>query len=309
MMRQQKPPISGLRTVVISSVVSVGDITLSLIAAAITGSGIMFAQALQGAADLVTTLFLLLGITRSQRRANVTHPFGFGRELFFWVLLSSLFAFLVSGGIATLRAVNDLINGTELTALPVAIGLLTFGLFANGYSLSNSVRRLAGGVSGKSYWRYLRHSSLVETKMTLLVDFMGTLSAALGLIALLLAQITGMTVFDSLGALCIGLLTAGGALFVIVDLHDLIVGRSPRPQVIEDIRKTALACKNVNDVLDLRATTIGSEQFLVILEIHFVDNLTTDEIEASTDEIKAAVQKAVPQVARVQVEAETPNSS
>ena len=226
---QPKKQITGLRTVVVSSLVSVADIVLSLLATIITGSGIMLAQALQGTADLITTLFLLLGINRSQRKANVDHPFGFGREVFFWVLLSSLFAFLVSGGIASGRAIHDLIEGSELTSLPLAIGLLSFGFISNGYSLSNSIRRLAGGAKGKSFWNYIRHSSLVETKMTLLVDFMGTLSAALGVIALILAYFTGNTIYDAIGALIIGLLTAAGALFVIIDLHDLIVGRSPGP--------------------------------------------------------------------------------
>lgn len=307
MKKAQPKQITGLRTVVVSSLVSLGDILLSLLAAVITGSGIMLAQALQGTADLITTLFLLLGISRSHRKANVEHPFGFGRELFFWVLLSSLFAFLVSGGLATGRAIHDLINGSELTSLPLAIGLLSFGFLTNGYSLSNSIRRLSGGAKDKSFWSYIRHSSLVETKMTLLVDFMGTLSAFLGVIALILAEMTGNTTFDAVGALIIGLLTAAGALFVIIDLHDLIVGRSPGPYVIEAIRKNALKVKNVNDVLDLRATTIGSGKLLVILEVHFVDGLTTDEIEEITDLIKATVMKAVPEVDRVQVEAETPD--
>jgi cation diffusion facilitator family transporter len=266
----------------------------------------MFAQGLQGFADLVTTLFLLLGVKRSKRKASATHPFGYGRELFFWVLISSLFAFLVSGGLASYRAIQEIVGGGELESIWFAIGVLSFGLITNGYSLSNSVRRLAQGVTGKSYWQYIRHSSLVETKMTLLVDFMGTLSAMFGLVALGLYQVTGNTLFDGIGALSIGLLTAAGALIVIIDLHDLIVGRSPHPQVIETIRKTTLRVKGVQDVLDLRAMSIGSEKILVILEVHFIDGLTTDEIEKVTDSIKEAVMAKETQVSRVQVEAETP---
>ena len=85
------------------------------------------------------------------------------------------------------------------------------------------------------------------------------------------------------------------------------MGAAQVPQIIEEIRKSALKSKNVNDVLDLRATTIGSGRLLVILEIHFVDGLTTDDIEMTTDLIKEAVLSAVPEVDRVQVEAETPS--
>lgn len=306
-MSSSEKQISGFRTVVVSSLVSVGDVVLSLVVAVITGSSVMFAQALQGIADLITTSFLLLGVHKSRRVASASHPFGYGRELFFWVLISSLFAFLVSGGIASGRAIKELLDGNTIESVTIALLALGFGLATNGYSLSNSIRRLNQGKTGKSYWQYLIHSSLVETKMTLLVDLMGTLSAGLGLIALGLYQLTGNVFFDSFGALIIGLLTAAGALFVIIDLHDLIVGRSPHPQTIELIRRTALHVHGVVDVLDLRAMTIGSGRILVILEVHFADNLTTDEIEKITDSIKERVMSREPQVSRVQVEAETPD--
>ena len=299
--------VTEFRTVITSSLVSVGDITFSFIVAAITGSSVMFAQGLQGFADLATTSLLLLGVHKSRRAASPTHPFGYGRELFFWVLIASLFAFLVSGGIASIRAVHQILETSFIDSTYLAIGALVFGALTNSYSLSNSLRRLTQGLEGVSLWQHLRHSSLVETKMTLLVDLMGTLSAVLGLTAMLLYQATGDVIYDGLGALVIGLFTAAGALFVMIDLHDLIVGRSPHPATIEKIRKTALKVKGVKDVLDLRAVTIGSDNILAILEIHFKDNLSTDKIEQLTDEIKKRVQDTVPEVSRVQVEAETPD--
>lgn len=307
MPKESPKQISEFRTVITSSLVSVGDVTFSMAVAVITGSSVMFAQGLQGVADLATTTFLLLGVKRSRKAASPTHPFGYGRELFFWVLIASLFAFLVSGGFAIFRAIQQIVEGTAIDSVYIALAALTFGTITNGYSLSNSIRRLAHGLKGKPFWSYLRHSSLVETKMTLLVDLMGTLSAILGLIALTLFQITGNTLYDGIGALIIGILTAAGALFVVVDLHDLIVGRSPHPDVTEHIRKTALRVAGVQDVLDLRAVSIGSGRILVILEIHFDDDLSTDEIEKITDTIKERVIKAEIQVTRVQVEAETPD--
>lgn len=306
-MSKQPQLISGFRAVVVSSLVSVGDIAFSFIVAAITGSTVMFAQGLQGFADLVTTVFLLLGVKRSRRAPTTSHPFGYGRELFFWVLMASLFAFLVTGGLAALRAIREIMNGTELDNVYIALLALTFGIITNGYSLSVSARRLRQGVTDKSFWSYIRHSSLVETKMTALVDFMGTLSAVFGLIALSLFAVTGNTLFDGIGALLIAFMTMGGALIVIIDLHDLIVGRSPHPEVIETIRKTALRVKGVMDVLDLRAITVGSERILVILEVHFADELTADDIEEVTDTIKERVQAKEPQVVRIQIEAETPD--
>lgn len=299
--------ISGQRAVLVSSLVSVSDVTFSFIVAAITGSSVMIAQGLQGLADLLTTFFLFIGVRRSKRKATKDYPFGYGRELFFWVLISSLFAFLFSGGLASYRAILQLLDGSEIESVVIALAALSFGFITNGYSFRTSFRRLKQNAGQQSYWQYLRYSSLVETKMTLLVDFLGTLSAFFGLIALGLFALTDNAIFDGVGALLIGILTATGALIVIFDLRDLIVGRSPSPVITKRIYEAALTVKGTQDVLDLRAIAVGSGRILVILEVHFNDGLSTDEIEKITDEIKERVMSNVESVSHVQVEAETPD--
>ena len=299
--------ISGDRAVAVSSLVSMGDVAFSFIVAALTGSSVMFAQGLQGAADSITTIFLFIGLRRSKKKATKDYPFGYGRELFFWVLIASVFAFLFSGGLATYRAVQQILDASSIDSVQIALLALTFGFFTNGFSFLTSFRRLKQQAEGESYIAYLRYSSLVETKMTLLVDFLGTLSAFFGLISLGLFVITSNPVFDGLGALIIGVLTGLGALIVIFDLRDLIVGRSPQPQTLKAIYKSAKSVEGVIDVLDMRAIAIGSGKVLAILEVHFKDGYSTDEIEKVTDNIKEAVLKEVDQVSQVQVEAETPD--
>ncbi|MDX1766070.1 MAG: cation transporter, partial [Candidatus Saccharimonadales bacterium] len=96
----KKKQITARRTVGVSTLVSFSDIVINFIAAAITGSVVLIAQALQGFADLTTTLMLLIGVNRSKHQPTQRHPLGYGRELFFWVLLASLFTFLITGGVA-----------------------------------------------------------------------------------------------------------------------------------------------------------------------------------------------------------------
>ena len=299
--------VSGKQAVLTSSLVSIGDVVFSFGVAAITGSAVMFAQGLQGLADSITTLFLYIGLKKSSKGATEQHPFGHGRELFFWVLLSSIFAFLFSGGYASIKALQQITDSEPLVSIWIALIALSFGLFTNGFSLYTSLKRLRQNSKKQSLWRYLRTSSLVETKMTLLVDFLGSLAAGFGLLSLVLFLLTDNPIFDGIGALIIGLLTAAGALIVILDLRDLIVGRSPSQQVIKNIQASALSVEHVIDVLDLRAVSIGSGQILVILELHFQDGLTTDQLEQVTDSVKETVKKSVPEVSQVQVEAETPD--
>lgn len=306
MRRNPNKDISDMRTVVISSAVSFFDILINFIAAAITGSSVLVSQGLQGVADFVTTVFLLIGVKRSKRKASSKHPFGYGRELFFWVLMSSLVAFLFSGGLAIFFSIKQLIVGYNIDTTYVALIVLLIGFLSNGYALSVSLRRLSSRSKGRSLISHIRYSSFIETKMTLLVDWIGTLSALLGMSALGLYLITGNTVFDSIGALIIGLLTSLGALIVIMDIYDLIIGRAPHPTEIAKIKRAAESVEGVQRVLDIRASTIGSGRLFVILQIHFEDSIDTDEIEILTDKIQEKVKHLVPAVESVYVEVEGP---
>lgn len=303
-----KKKISAHRTVLVSTLVSLSDIIINVIAAIITGSVVLLAQALQGFADLTATMMLLIGVRRSSRKPNREHPFGYGRELFFWVLLSSLFTFLVTGGVALYQGISRVLEPMDIDSTQIAYGILLFGLLSNGYSLSLGLRRMKAHAGRRSVVNMLLKSSLVETKMSMLVDLMGTLSAALGLVAISLFSITDDGRFDGAGAIAIGLLTMVGALFVIYDLRGLIVGRSPRQYVVQKIRRAARSVPDVQDILEMNSMVVGSGQILVIIEVHFADDLSTDDIEKRTDQIKEAIQKAVPAVNRVQVEVETPDS-
>lgn len=277
-----------------------------MLVAIMTGSSVMFAQALQGAADLMTAMLLLIGVRGSKRKASANHPLGYGREVFFWTLLASIFAFLVTAGLATLNGINQIIDQSPLSDINIAFLMLSFGLISNAYSFSVSFRRLAARRKQRTFLYYMIHSSLVETKTSLLVDFMGMASAALGLIALGLYQLTGESIFDGIGAVSVGVLTAIGSGFLIYNLRGFIVGQSPAQEMVERIRNAAMSVEHVRDVLDLRAVMIGSNQVLAILEVHFDDGLTTDDIERITDAVKEQVLACDQAVVQVQVEAETP---
>lgn len=299
--------ISSTRAVGTSILVSLSDVLLNLAVALITGSVVMFAQALQGLADLSSVALLLVGVKQSSKPATPVHPFGYGREVFFWTMLASIFTFLVTGGWAIIRGISQIINPGSIEFVGLAIGMLIFGLVTNFYSLSVSARRLLGSTKGNKVLQHLFHSSLVETKMTLLVDLMGTIAALVGLIALGLFQFSGNIIFDGIGAATVGTFTAIGAGLLVYNLRGFIIGQSPSLEVLERIKHLTTSVNGVNDVLDLRAAAIGSGKFLVILEVHFQDGLTTDDIEKTTDKIKDLLISSMDVISQVQVEAETPD--
>ena len=299
--------ISDLRVVATSLAVSVSDVVLNLVIAIITGSTVMLSQALQGMSDLITGFVLFIGVRRSRRKASQRYQFGYGREVFFWVLIAGIVMFLGTGSASVYFGVNQVINPTSIEHVPIAFAMLIFGFITNAYAFSLSFKRLQELHHHFNIWHQLFRSSVVETKATFLIDFLGTLATLLGFTALTVFLATGNPQFDGIGSIVIGISMMTGAVLLIRDVRDLIVGKAVEPEIAQRIIGAAQSVTGVSSVLDLRTMYLGSAKILVILEVHIHNNFTTDEIEKIVDNVKEVVSENVPEVHHIQVEIETPD--
>ncbi len=292
-----------------SLAVSTSDVLLNFIVGLVTGSQTMVAQALQGLSDLVTASVLYVGVKRSEKKPDARHPLGYGREVFFWVLIAGMFMFMGTGFLSFYLGYQQIIDPGEVEFIGLAFAMLSFGLLTNGYAFSRSMIRLRDSGKGKAAWkRQLLGSSLIETKATFTLDFLGTISAAFGIIALGLFLLTGDARFDGFGGMLVGLSMMASAGALIFDVKGLIVGRTAPPATQAKIEQIAETHKHVQDVLDLRTIFLGSARMLILLEVHLDDGLDTDTIEKILDEIKADLMKQIPAAYHIQVEVETPDS-
>ncbi|MFZ2512627.1 MAG: cation diffusion facilitator family transporter [Gordonia sp. (in: high G+C Gram-positive bacteria)] len=300
--------VSDVRVVATSTLVSAFDVTLNLIVALATGSTVMLSQALQGTSDLATGGLLFVGVRRSQRKADHRFPFGYGREIYFWALIASMIMFAGTGAASLYFGYRQVVDPSPVEHLWLAFAMLLFGALTNGYALSLSIHRMRqdDDASTVPWWRHLWRSSLIETKATLTIDLLGTSAAVLGLAALGTYWATGLTQFDGVGSLAIGVAMMAGAALLMRDLRDLIVGRGVDANTRARLGGAALSVPGVQSVLDLLTMYVGSSKLFVVLELHLTDGLTTDDIELITDEVKDQVRDAVPLVHHIQVEIETP---
>ena len=300
-------PISDFRVVATSTFVSLFDVALNIFVAMITGSAVMLAQALQGLSDLVTGGILFFGVRRSKRTADHNFQFGYGREVFFWVLIAGIIMFVGTGGLSLFFGYQQLVDPSPVENVWVAMVMLVIGFSTNFYAFRLSLKRLQQRSNHGGVWKQLISSSIVETNATFIIDLLGTIAAVFGFIALLLFIITGYEQFDGIGSIVIGLSMMVGAYMLVRDVHDLIVGKAVDPATSQEIINAALSIKGVNEVLDLRTMYLGSERLLVVLEVHIEDDRSTDEIEKITDNIKHVVHEHIPIVGHIQVEIETPD--
>jgi len=300
----QKMPnkLSSKRVIKTSLVVDISDILLNGIIALFTGSSVMLAEALQGMADLITVIFLYIGVKRSAKKSNRLYNFGYGRELYFWVLCSAIFMFVVTAGLSFYFGYQKFTNPTPLENTFWAYFVLFAGILTNLYALSVSARKINSSETRASLIKNFAKSHLVEVKTAFISDMMGTVSAIVGVIAIAIYSITGDPRYDGLGAMIIAIAIACFSIILIAEAKDMIIGRSAPRKESDHIREIVLAHPMVEKIVGLMTTYFGSEELYVNLNICIKQNLQTAQIEKLIDEIELSIKKLKPEVDIVQIE-------
>jgi cation diffusion facilitator family transporter len=293
--------ISSNKTVWTSFLVDLGDIILNVVVMVITGSVVMLAEAFEGLSDLVASGLLLIGLRRSKRRPNKKHPFGFGKSLFFWTLISAMVMLIFGGGLSVYFGVQRLVHPEEIKEIPYAFGALCISVLTNGYALSLSTRRLLDDEKFSKIFTLFFTTTHVETKNTFILDFTGTTSAVLGLVSLGLYQFLGIEYFDAVGAILIGVVIAISSILLIWGVKDYLVGKTASAETENEIRAAVQKLNKVDKIHELQTMYIGSEKLLVHLDID-LKQANHNDLERAIDTIKKDIQKEVPIVYSIQIE-------
>lgn len=298
-------PISSDRVVKTSFWVDVTDVLINVILAVVSGSAVMLAKSLQGGADLLTSAFLWIGVARSRRRADRGHRFGYGREVYFWSLLSTLLMVFLAATVTLDHAWYHLVNPQELSYTFVNMLVLLVALGTNAYAFSLSYRRLKQATHEDSIVQAFLDSTLIEIKTTFVLDLMGSASSVFGFISLGLYLLTGDSRFDGLGALMIGGSIVVLGVLLIFDVKDLLIGRGVDADVEQDIKTAAEAVEGVVRVRRVRTMYVGAENLFVALDITFGRLKSPKKIDGIIDDIKKEVRAKVPTARHIQIELET----
>ena len=303
-----KKEVTAERAVLTSVFVAIFDVILNTVMSIITGSIVMLAEALHGVADFVSASLVYLGLKRSKKKPNREHPFGFGKALYIWTMLATFIMFIITSGLVFYFGLERFLNPEEIENLFFAYIVLTFFIISNGYSFSLGYRRVMKGKSFKTLIKTFKKSNLVESKTTMVLDSIGSLSALIGLIALILYGVTGDTRFDGLGAMAIAATLAFFTIFLFLSTKELLLGKRASRFTENKIKKAALDIQGVQDVLDLKTMHMGLKKILVNIELHVKGSIKISEGEKIMDQVKSNIMKKVPEVYYVQVEIETPDT-
>ncbi|WP_116206543.1 cation diffusion facilitator family transporter [Amycolatopsis circi] len=259
----------------------------------VTGSSSMLAEAVHSLADTSNQGLLLLGQKTSKRRATREHPFGFGRERYFYSFIVALMLFTLGSAFALYEGVHKIIEPQPLDTPVVAVVILLVAICLEGYSFLTAVgesRKIKGNVS---WWRFIRQAKEPELPVVLLEDSGALLGLVFALLGVGLSVLTGDPVFDGIGTVFIGALLGVIAIILIIEMKSLLIGEGATETDLATI-VDELAAGKVERVIHIRTQYLGPDELLVAAKLALVPGLDTAAIAAAIDDAEARVRAKVP---------------
>ena len=287
----------GTRAVLAALAANLGIAAAKFVGFFITGSTSMLAESVHSVADSCNQVLLLIGGRTAARAATEEHPFGYGRDRYFYAFVVALVIFSLGSVFALYEGVHKLQHPKELESPLVAVLILLVAAVLEAFSFRTAVRE-AGKVRGRSSWvGYVRRSKAPELPVVLLEDFGALIGLLFALIGVGLATLTGEPRWDAAGSLAIGLLLGAIAIVLIVETKSLLIGEAASPDAVARIR-AALVGQSVDRVIHLRTLHLGPDELLVAAKIAVPRSLSLDKVAVAIDSAERRVREVEP-LARV----------
>ncbi|MGW5052893.1 cation diffusion facilitator family transporter [Actinokineospora sp. NPDC004072] len=259
----------------------------------ITGSSSMLAESVHSVADTSNQGLLLLGQKTSQRKATKEHPFGFGRDRYFWSFVVALLLFSLGSVFALYEGIHKLTHPEPLSSPLVAVVILVVAIVLESFSFRTAIIESSKIKGDASWWGFIRHSRTPELPVVLLEDAGALFGLVFALIGVGMATITGDPVWDSIGTLAIGALLGVIAIILIIEMKSLLIGEGATDAELRTITDK-LATGKVARVIHIRTQYVGPDELLVAAKVELVSGLDVAGVAAAIDDAEARVRAAVP---------------
>lgn len=282
---------------------NLGVAIVKLVGFAITRSAGLLAEAGHSFADTGNQVLLLIGARRAKQPRDNEHPFGYGRERYFWSFVVALVLFSLGGMFAVYEGIDKFIHPHEATSLLVAVGILIACAVIEAFSLRTAVRE-ARAVKPKdqSWWRFVRDAKEPELTVVLLEDTGAEAGLFIAMAGVLVAHLTGNPRWDAVGSILIGVLLIVIATVLAMEMKGLLIGESASPAVRQQIRDALISSNPVSRVIHLRTEHLGPNELLVCAKCEFDRTLTFVEVADAIDATEQVLRQAVPAAVHIYIE-------
>ena len=284
----------GTKSVVAALLANSGIAAAKFVGFFFTRSSSMLAEAVHSVADAGNQALLLLGVRRATKRPSTEHPFGYGRERYFWSFIVAVVIFTLGAGFAVYEGIEKVRHPHEIKGLWWAVAILGTGIVLESLSFRTAIREARPLRGQRTWWQFIRRSRSPELPVVLLEDFGALAGLVIALVAVVLAHVTGNAVWDGIGTLCIGALLGTIAVLLAIELKSLLIGEGALPEHRQQLLAAASTAPGVRRVIHLRTQHLGPQELLVGVKAEFDAELDMQGLASAVDATEASLRAAVP---------------
>lgn len=255
---------NSLRAILLALGANFAIFISKLVAAFVTGSGAMAAEAVHSLADCGNQGLLLLAMRQADRPPSDEYPLGWGRALYFWSFLVAILLFSVGGMFSIYEGIHKLSEPEPLKWAWLAIGVLAFGVVAESISMHGCLQEVNKARGDRSLWRWFRETRSSELLVIFGEDLAALLGLTIALLAVMATMITGNLLFDAAGTIAIGVLLMVIAVVVANKVKDLLIGQGVEPRRREELVAFINARPEVDVVLNLLTLQMGQDVMVAV---------------------------------------------
>jgi len=269
---------------------------IKFVAATITGSSALFSEGVHSLVDSINELLLLYGLKRAERPADLEHPIGHGRELYFWSFIVALLVFALGAGVSFYEGIVHIRDPHPMERPLVGYLVLAASFVCEGASWLVALREFRAVKGERGYFAAFRASKDPTTFTVLFEDtaaLLGLVIAALGIAG---AQLFSLPELDGVASIGIGLLLAVASVLLARETKQLLIGESAHPRLRESIVRIAGADPDVRSANGVITMQMGPREVFAALSAEFEDRLDTTGLEHCVNRIEAAIKQAHPEV-------------
>jgi cation diffusion facilitator family transporter len=262
-------------------------------AAWLTSSGSMLAEAIHSYADAGNQVLLYLGLRQSTRPPDHEHPLGYGKLSYFWSFIVAVLLFSMGGLFSIYEGVHKLQHPEPLNQVWVALLVLAFAIVLEGFSLFGCLREIANVRGQRPFRDWLTHTRNSELVVVLGEDIAALLGLMLAFGFVTLASVTGNTMFDAIGSICIGVVLLVVSVFVAIRVRSLLVGRSADPEIQAAIDHVLAQEQDIEKVFNTITMQFGPDTMLAV-KVKIKSGLSIDDAVRSINRLERRLKEEIP---------------
>jgi cation diffusion facilitator family transporter len=284
---------------VVALAANLGIAASKFVAAAITGSSAMLTEGVHSVVDSTNQLLLMWGRRQARKPPDDIHPFGYGRELYFWSFVVAVLVFSLGAGVSVYEGIIHIMNPEEAVSPVWAYGVLAVAFALEGWSTLEAFQDFKKSKGKLSWWQAIRRSKDPPAFIVLLENgaaIAGIVAAAVGVF---LSQLTQDPFYDGAASVVIGTILGITAIVLAYESKGLLIGEAADPELVAELRSLACGCTGVVGVGDILTIHSAPDIVSAMLSVDFDDNISAGEVERIVAHIEEQAGQRWPHVRRL----------